>query len=376
MMFWISCSLLTAAAFIAALMPFLRAENTDVQAQANDIAVYKDQLTEIDADLERGMISKEDAENARTEVSRRLLKADDSAMETTQKPAKWATVVAATALLAIPVIAWGGYVLIGSPGMPDLPVEARGNSKNAVQEIAVLLQKAEEHLKAEPNDAKGWSVIAPIYLRLGRYDDAINAFGNAIRNSAPSLRLQIGLGEALAAANNGVINDAALAAFSKAAEIDPANPEPKALMATALAQQGKLAEAKAAFEKILADAPKDAPWRPNIEAALRDVDVAMNPAAAEAPKGPNQSDIENAAAMSATDRTAMIEGMVAKLDARLAETPNDPQGWQQLIRSYAMLQKSDKARDALQRARTALEANSEALAHIKTLANELGLEQP
>ena len=376
MMFWIVCAVLTAAAFFAVLLPYLRSKSAIEPAQVSDIAVYKDQLTEIEADLARGLILPADAENARLEVSRRLLKADEASRVSTGVNRKIATFAASAALLSIPLISWGGYAMLGSPQMPDLPITSRADDTGAMKELAGLLEKAEAHLKAEPKDGRGWSVIAPIFLRMGRYAEAVNAYQNAIANSTPTAALHLGLGQALASQNNGQINEPALKAFQAAADLEPANPEPKALLAAALAQQGKFAEAKVAFTALLAETPADAPWRANIETALREIDVAMNPASAPAMKGPTQSDVENAASMSEEDRKAMIEGMVAKLDARLAESPDDLEGWQRLIRSYAMLKDPEKAKSALQRARTALAANGQALAQINAAAQELGLEQP
>ena len=378
MMFWILCALLTLAAFIAALAPFLRNSAGQTAPAAHDLAVYKDQLAEIDTDMKRGLISESDAESAKFEVSRRLLKADASSMVLKTNTSKTGMMAASLALVAVPVIAWGGYAMLGSPMLPDLPVSARNEPVAGTDgKIAELLSKAEEHLKANPKDGRGWAVIAPIYLRMGRFQQAIDAYGAAISNSEPSAMLEVGLGQALAAQNNGMVDARSMEAFKRAIELDPANPEPKVMIATAYAQQGKLAEAKAEFQAILDAAPKDAPWRANIEGAVKDIELAMNPKLAKpAMKGPSQADIDAAANMSEVDRVAMIEGMVANLAIKLEENPNDPEGWQRLIRSYAMLKKPDEAKAALSKAVAALASNAAALSQIKAMAGELGLETP
>lgn len=376
MMFWILCAILTLAAFLAAMAPFLR-EGRRADVSSHDIAVYKDQLAEIDADLAKGLIGSAEAENARLEVSRRLLKADDLRNASSAQTARFAIPGASIALLAIPVIAWSVYSQVGSPDLPDMPVAARVQETNrTTNEIAGLLEKAEAHLKVNPKDGKGWSVVAPIYLRMGRFQEASEAYKAALSNSAPTAALETGLGQSLAGQNNGLIGEDALAAFKRAAAIEPQNPEPRVLIATAFAQQGKLGEAKAEFKSILDAAPKDAPWRSNIESAIRDIETAMNPQNAASEKGPSEADVNAAAAMSESDRAAMIEGMVANLDQRLAQNPDDPQGWQKLVRSYAMLKNTQKAQAALERAIGAMASNPDALKEIQTLAAELGLKLP
>ncbi len=71
---------------------------------------------------------------------------------------------------------------------------------------------------------------------------------------------------------------------------------------------------------------------------------------AEQARGPSPEQMADAQNMSAEDRQAMIEGMVAQLAEKLKENPNDVAGWTQLARSYGVLGKPDKARDALAQA--------------------------
>ena len=381
MMFLVVCALLTFAAVLSVLLPYMRGPGADtaevVPPDANDLEVYKDQLREIDEDENRGAIGKEDANAARTEVSRRILKLSMSGEPpVTSSGNAHGRMVAVAVALIVPLTAWTTYTVTGSPAMPDQPFLARLETPSGQASIEVLIAKTEQHLTDNPNDAKGWEVIAPIYLRTGQFDKAANAFRRTSALNGPSVKGEIGLGEALAGMNDGVIGADALEAFKRAVDLAPNDPQPKIYLATALAQQGKFNEAKSAFSAILSSSPQDAPWRGIVERSIAQLETSMNAPVGQTTAGPTQADVENAAGMSDADRTAMIEGMVAGLDAKLTANPADKDGWLRLIRSYAMLKKPDAANAAVQRARLGLAGNDAALSEIKSLAREMGLETP
>lgn len=379
MMFPVVCALLTFIAVMSVLLPYLRRAPVSsagvVPSDANDLEVYKDQLREIDQDEIRGVIGKDDANAARTEVSRRILKlrlAEEPSVAVSGAPN--GRKVAFAAALMVPLVAWGIYGFTGSPGMPDQPFLARLDAPSGQASIEVLIAKTERHLAENPNDGKGWEVIAPIYLRTGQFDKAAEAFRRSSQINGTTAKTEIGLGEALAGLNDGMIGADALAAFKRAGDLAPGDPQPKIYLATELAQQGKFGEARTAFSAILASAPQDAPWRGVVERSIAQLDEAAKASVGETAPGPTQADVESAAGMSDADRLAMIEGMVAGLDAKLTANPADKDGWLRLIRSYAMLKKPDAAKAALLRARVGLAGNDSALSEIKALAGEMGLE--
>ncbi|MGL4488950.1 MAG: c-type cytochrome biogenesis protein CcmI [Rhizobiaceae bacterium] len=375
MLFWILCALLTFAAVAAVLYPYLSA--TSAKPDASDLEVYKDQLKEIDADEKRGIISSTEAVNARVEVSRRILRADDlrKAIGVNESTSN-SKLLLMCAALSVPIVSWGLYAAIGAPNMPDQPIAARLNVAPADASMEVLVAKAEAHLAANPNDGRGWGVIAPIYLRVSRFEDAVRAFQMAGKLNGPAAAYEIGIGQALIGMNGGRTNDQARAAFKRAVDIDPANPEPKLLLATDLAQQGKFPEAKAAFEAMLASAPADAPWRGMLIDMIARVDTAMSAKASQQAPGPSQTDVDQASQMSDADRSAMIEGMVAQLDAKLVADPSDVEGWKRLMQSYLVLNKPEKAREALERAKAGLKSNPVGLEQVNAFAVQLGIIKP
>lgn len=358
---------MTFAAALAVLFPFLREQQQGLPVHANDLAIYKDQLREIGEDENRGLISSVDAASARTEVSRRILKfAPSAAPAVLPKSSRFVVIAAA---LLMPVLTWGLYAYTGSPSVPDQPILARLATPANEASVEILVAQAEKHLAEHPTDAHGWAVIAPIYLKFGKYAQALEAYQRLNGLVGPKAQFEVGIGEALAGLNQGKIGEDANAAFERAAKLDPKDPQPQIFLATRLAQEGKYPEAKVAFESLLANAPADATWRPIVTDSLSELASVMNSNA----KGPTQNDVNNAAGMSSEDRNAMIEGMVAKLDADLTANPDNSEGWKRLVKSYTVLGKPDKAADAFAKAQVAMKNNAVALSELKQMATELGL---
>lgn len=388
MFFWIAAALLTTGACLSVLLPFARRPAKAAQASDHDLEVYKDQMDEIERDRGRGLIGQAEAEEARAEIGRRILRLSAGPAPADPARARAATaarVAAMVAVLAVPVVSWAVYSAVGSPDVPAQPLEARLSGNPARNTMEELVARAERHLAADPDDGKGWDVLAPIYLRMGRFAEAANAFATAIRLEGASAAREAGLGEAIASEAGGIISAKAAAAFARALAIDPGYPKARFYLATAKAQEGKLAEAIEDWAALAADTAADSPWRAAAEQAIAEARRRLGTDAAEpaagasaepaagAPAGPSDADVAAAEAMTPADRTAMIETMVAGLDERLRHNPADREGWQRLIRSYVVLGRKDDALAALKRAGEAFPAGTEEARAIAALAAELGL---
>ena len=182
MVFAIVAALLTAAASLAVLLPLARARPRPFDARGHDHEVYRDQLAELDRDAARGLIGEVEAREARAEIGRRLLASSGGGIGPggdRRRPA--ARMIAAAAVLVVPVVAWGIYGLIGSPSKPGQPLNARLANCGAQSSVEELAGCAQTHLARNPEDGRGWDVLAPIYVRMQRYDDAATAYINAIR---------------------------------------------------------------------------------------------------------------------------------------------------------------------------------------------------
>ena len=370
-------ALMTAVAALVVLWPLGRARAVK-SARDADLAVYRDQLAEITRDRESGRLPAEQAEAARVEVARRMLAADadreaEADAGTGEGAAKRATfrrrAAAVLALVLLPASAVGLYVLVGSPQIEGAPLQARLAAPPNPGDLAILVRKVEEHLARNPNDAQGYAVLAPIYVRMGRSQDAARAYSQLIRIEGPNAEIYSALGEALVMASDGIVSADAQKAFKASLGIDPN--EPRALFFSALAaeQDGRSKDAAAILKKMLADARPDAPYVPMVRQALARVETGET---APAAPGPSAADVAAAADMSGEDRSAMIRSMVSRLEERLKAEPKDLDGWLRLARAFTVLGDKDKAEGALNSARDAFAGNEEALARIDAAAKSLG----
>jgi len=376
MLLWIVIGFLTLSVVVAIARPLTRQidhGSTDEPAQS-DAAVYREQLAALEREVDSGLIGAEEAGSARTEIARRLLKASEATDEVPKaSPGASGTHRAAGYAVAasISVIAIGMYAVLGSPTLPDRPHAERAAEGVEGQSIESLVARVEQQLRQTPDDGRGWSVIAPIYMRLGRFDDAATAYRESSRLLGETPDRRIGLAEALVFRNNGVVTDTAEQIFTALRAEDPARPEPAFWLAVRDQQDGKVAEARAAFQELLARAPADAPWVGVVRDRLAGLGGLAEAPGERRAGGPTPEDVETARAMSANDRNAMIRDMVDGLDARLTEGGGTLEEWVRLIRARLVLGESDAAEAAFERARNALADDPNALAQLEQIRSTL-----
>jgi cytochrome c-type biogenesis protein CcmH len=377
MMLWAAMALMTAAAIFAVLWPLAR--RTPLRA-GSDIAVYRDQLDEIERDRAAGLIGDHEAEAARVEVSRRLIAAAD--VVASAKPAVGAgwrrRATALAALILLPLGAAGFYLSLGSPDMTGEPSEAQREVAGEGRPIAELVGRVEAHLEQNPEDGRGWEVLGPVYMRLGRYDDAVRARKNTLRLLGSTAEREADLGEALTGAANGIVTAEAKDAFDRAVALEPAGVRARYFVGLAAEQDGRAKEAAAIWRGLLEQATADAGWIGFVRQSLArvDPDAAASlpaPAAPNAP-GPSAEDVAAAGEMSPEQRNTMVRGMVSRLAERLKQDGSDVEGWLRLLRAYMVLGDKEQARAAAGDARRALASDPENLRRVDEAIKGLGLE--
>lgn len=391
MLFWVLVACLVSMVTLAITRPLLRAspgaaQDPDTATAAADIAVYKDQLKEVAADEASGALASAEAENARSEIARRLLRVSgggDDGLSSADPPATAFAKRAffATSLL-LPVVSLGLYLAYGTPGMPGDPLSARLAKSTMSENPNDLVAKVEERLREHPDDGTGWSVIAPVYYAMGRYADAATAYANAMRLVGESPDRLQGFANARIRQENGVIPEDARTALQRLVEIAPDKKEARIWLALAKEQDGKLADAAADYRKLIEEAPPGAPWRKVLEERL--AGLTPGSAAPAQPQGAEQKPASEASAplppgpsavmaMTPEQRQAFITQMIDGLAARLKTDGSDTAGWLKLIRAYQVLGRHDDAVRALSDARSNLKTDRVGLARIDDLARELGL---
>ena len=176
-MVWFILAGMAAIAALAAIWPVLRAspQPADADPATSEAAFYKAQLDEIQRDVERGQLPQSEAASARAEAARRLisLRSETQAAPVANRRARLTVAVAIA--VGVPVIALPLYAYLGQPLTPDEPLASRPPASLASNDIEAAVAGVESHLIAKPDDGKGWAVIAPVYMRLERYEDAARA---------------------------------------------------------------------------------------------------------------------------------------------------------------------------------------------------------
>lgn len=349
------------AAVVAVLGLWRRKVNAAVELPAGG-NIYRDQLEALDRDLAAGSVPVAEAESLRIELSRRLIEASTQSAVGPAKP----TVSPLLFALFIPLIAAPLYWHFGSPSMADMPLAPRIADAVKNNDFDAMLAQVEKHLAEKPEDVEGWRVLAQGYARFGRFDDAAKAYLKIAALTPPTADIFTSYGEMLTLANNGLITKDAAQAFTQALTLNAAYPKARFFSAMALKQEGKTDEAKAAYEKLLADAPPDAPWRKAVESELASMGAT--------PPALSDQQVKDGMGMNSADQSAMIKGMVDGLEQKLAVSPDDLEGWLKLIRARMVLSEPDKAKAALDKANAQFNDKPDALAQIKALAEETGLK--
>jgi len=375
MMFWGILAALTAVVIAMIGLPLVRPRPHEQAPEQSDAEIYKAQLDEIERERERHVLSEAEAEAARIEVSRRLLRTaspDDSTSEGADS-AKQNDLALAFVTVMIPAVALAGYLALGSPVLPQQPHAERMQQSPEAERVAGLVKRVEERLRTHPDDGAGWDVIAPVYLRQQQYHDAVFAFQQALRLNGESAARLEGLGEAITLRDNGRVNEQARVAFSRALERNPSSLKARFWLAIRDERQGKLQQAADAYKRILHESPENAPWRAMVGTRLAMVRQRMDPSTARAPALSPEAR-RAAESMTAEERAKMIENMVAGLAARLKTDGNDLEGWLRLMRAYKVLGKAKEAKQAASSARDNFKDDENALQRIDAAARRLGLK--
>lgn len=380
MIFWIAVTLLTIAALASVAIPILRNSGSTHSSLDHDREIYLARMAEIDADVAIGRLDREAAAAAKAEEGRKLIASSNLQQhQTSFGGANSTRSILAIVIVAIPAIAISMYLDSGRPGLQDMSIATRPDKDPASQSITQLLERAEARLASHPDDLRGWAVVAPVYLRLGRVGDAIIAYRNALRLDPENHGYKVSLAEAMVVESRGIVTEDALKIFNEVIAQVPTNAQARFYKAIATSQEGNLEEAAKSWEELIADSPGDAAWLPAAKAQYaavqkkRGISVDLDNSGDDGTSapGPSREDIEAASALSTDERQEMISNMVAGLAEKLQENPDDIDGWRRLIRSYTVLGDISQAHEAIVKARSALSSNTEFLQELEEIEDAL-----
>ena len=374
MTFWIIATALAVIAAGLLVLPLLRSGTETDADPRNDIAIYKDQLAEVDRDLARGVLDQAEAERTRTEIARRLLAADKAGSDTASvAPKTMGRIVMIGAAVATVVGALALYNRVGAPGYPDMPRAARlAEAKEAYDnrpsqaeaeaaqpaleqvtlpdDLQATVDRVRQTAEANPENLIAQRDLVRLETALGNVNLAAHAQVKVVAllgDDAEQEDLEVLL-ELLVAAAGGDVTPEAERVLKAILDKNPESISGLYWAGVMFNTYGRPDRAFPYWRKHLEVAPEDADWFDQVAQATIElswfagVDDYTPPERAGL-RGPSAADIAAAGDMSAGDQQAMISGMVANLMDRLATEGGTPQEWAQLIRALGVMGDTDRA---------------------------------
>jgi cytochrome c-type biogenesis protein CcmH len=160
-----------------------------------------------------------------------------------------------------------GYAAQSHPSLPGSPTASRETVGGNPEAVA-----ARQKLANNPPGSDKWLVIADSLARHGRFADAATVLRGSVENNPKNSDAWLAMANALVSHADQRLSPAAVLAFRRAQEAAPANPGPSFFLGLALAQSGRLQEARATWLNLLARTPADAPWRADLALRLQELD--------------------------------------------------------------------------------------------------------
>jgi len=363
---WIVIAAILLISLAIVVMPLWRGKKAAIAD--HDAIVYQDQLSEIDSDVERGLLSTTEAEALKVEINRRLEKSEVPETDDTESGRVQLGFLVAI-IIVIPLAALVLYQHLGSPQKPDLPYATRSFAppQTAAQakanaEMARLVDALQKRLEENPDKLDGWLLLGRSLVTLERFREASNAFKRAFQLAVTRADIAASVAETAFMAAGGKFDREARKYFQQAQKINPREHKALYYLGLDFAGQKKYGEAIQTWVDLVAISPVGAPWLDNVRQRLVDAAEAGNlkiadfppslKAAVRSSPGPSEEDVKAAQDMTDQDRQAFIRAMVDRLAERLKSTPDDIEGWRQLALAYQVLGETQK--EAAVRARIKL----------------------
>jgi cytochrome c-type biogenesis protein CcmH len=345
-------ALMTAIAIAAVGFPLLWPKRTPAPSRrAHDLAVYRDQLAELERDSARGVLDPGQAQGARLEIERRILATakTDERPQTIRPKLRHIVLLLSTVL---PLAGFGFYLMTGRPDLPAQPFADRSPATANNQIAQRLIDELNKRLAQKPDDLQNWALLGRTMLGIGKYREAADAFGRAVALAPDRADLLSAYGEALILQNEGKVTPAARQALDAALAREPDDPRSNFYRGAADLQDGN---ARAALERWLAleaRAPADAPFLPLLrqqiaaltkESGIDPQTIRPDRKAPPQATGPSADDVDRMSKLSPQEREQQIRSMVDGLEQKLKAAPDDVDGWRRLGRARMVLNQPDKA---------------------------------
>ncbi|OUS32942.1 c-type cytochrome biogenesis protein CcmI [Rhodobacterales bacterium 56_14_T64] len=408
MTFWIVTLFMALAIALLIAQVLLRARKQGEPAAAFDLKVYRQQLRELDKDLSRGVINQDDAERTRTEISRRILSADEQLQThhaALAQPRGVTLVMAGLVGLAVIGGSLGLYYRLGVHGYGDMPLADRialaqeraierpsqeqaeaGLPARAPLQVEEGYEQLVEQLRKtageRSNDAQGQALLTQHEANLGNFVAAYQAKQNyiSIMSGDVEARDFAETAELMIMAAGGYVSLEAESELRQALMLDDRNGPARYYWGLMLGQIGRPDMAYQIWAETLQAGPATAPWIEGIQEQIEEMAyragveyTPITPRAAAPLAGPSSEDLASAQQMSDEERQDMIRGMVSQLSERLASEGGSPQEWARLIGALGVLGEMEQAKAIHGEALQSFAGDDGALALIESAAQQAGI---
>ena len=324
-LFWIATVVCVVVALAFVLPALLRTRVAAGKAARRDvnIAVYRDQLKELEGDRANGLIPEDQFQTTKLELEARL--ADDAlGVDAAPEPARESNRRLGYALASIlPVAAFGLYFWLGNPTslieIAAAPTRSEPklnpNAPMREHDIQKMVQQAEAKVKANPKDGDAWAILAKTYAAMGRWPESWKSYQFAIDLLPENAALLSGQAEALAVLNGRMLQGRPMELVNRALQLDPNDIKGLELAGFNAFQEKNFAQAATYLQNLHRQLPPEAPFAKNILAAINE---AQRLAAGGAPANLAEQGAPAAPPASSVTIRGSLE-ITPELKARLAQ---------------------------------------------------------
>jgi cytochrome c-type biogenesis protein CcmH len=311
-LFWFLTAAMAVVAVMFVVVPLLRARASagPTEVEAN-LDVLRGQRREIEADIAAGYLPADQRDEALAELVGRAaaeLQPVQPAPAGTGKP--WRTALAAG--LAVPVLAFGLYMVIGSPAAVDPVVLQAATGKADEQQILAMVDALAAKMKDRPDDAQGWSLLARSLAAMGRFPQAAEAYAHVVRLVPGDAQLLADYADVVGMAQGRRLAGRPEAIIRQALEIDPRNPKALALAASAAADAGDIATSLEHWQSLVDTLPADSEDARDVRLMMAQLrEQAQGTAASPAARPAPAADAPTRASVTAPAWGQSVSGSVA-----------------------------------------------------------------
>lgn len=280
-------TLMVVVALAWVLLPLLRSSpGGAIERRAANLSIYRDQFTDLDADLKRGTISPQQHAEAKAELERRMLDDAQSEGEPAASARNTSYRTALALLLAVPVLAGLLYAKLGSPdAFSPLATKPENSHQLSGEQVEEMITKLQQRLEKEPDNAEGWVILARTYYTMRRFHEASAAYEKLTTLIPEDADLLADYADALAMNQGRRIAGKPLELVKRALKIDPTQWKALAMAGTEAFERKDYAGAVDYWTRLQSSAPQDAPITKQIQASIDEArQLAGMPPAAAAPQ--------------------------------------------------------------------------------------------